>query len=320
MMVLFLGVLSPRLAKAYCVYNAEKSDRTVMIAQLQNGEDFITNTQYLEAFSHGGWSERFVTTLEPGGKSCCNWKNEDCNKGEGRGTSLIFAAIDQGDTGRSENYNAQLCYKVIPAGGALVVTARSGDIFCKEGSHFGRGHGYYHQLNSLSWEMRRTYYDHATVKTRKDEIDWSNVFPGGRKQDGSIQGVCRGYLTPGDRGLLMKIVRGKVNSKEFRSLLLGRLEGDICIGELFGRLVRFDNFEYLTRNTKAKWVKSDGSRASARNAMYAGVDWTGALLNICRVNYKGAIHVGKQWSDQCYIGVEDKGIGVKAPFEILVSH
>jgi hypothetical protein len=264
-----------------------------------------------------------VATLKPGGKSCCNWKNKECNKGN-RDTSLLFGAIDQAKAGGVEKLEAQLCHKVIPAGGALVVTARGGNISCKEGTRYGRGLGYYHQLNSLSWKMRRTIFDQPRAKRRVDKIDWNNVFDGGKLANGKKQGVCRGYLgASGEGGLDMKIVRAiqgkKSRPKNFKGLLLGRLQNDRCIGELFGHQVRFDNFEYLTRGTRAKWVKSDGKRASARNAMYAGVDWTGGLLNICRAKYKGAVHAGKQWSNQCYIGVDGKGIGIRAPFEVLVS-
>jgi hypothetical protein len=119
--------------------------------------------------------------------------------------------------------------------------------------------------------------------------------------------------------VVKKIQGKKVRDKNFNSLLLGRLVNETYIGELFGQEVRFAYFEYRTRGTRAKWVKSDGKRASARYAMYAGVDWTGGLLNICRAKYKGAVHAGKQWRNQCYIGVEGKGVGVKAPFEVLVS-
>lgn len=324
-MVLLMTLVAPRLANAFCVYNDKNSDRTVIISQLhKGGDDFRGSSINLSAFSHGG-SSWFVATLAPGGKSCCNWKNRDCNKGA-RGTSLIFSAIDQAKNVTDENFKAQQCYKTIPAGGALMVTARRGNISCKERSRYGRGHGYYHQLNSLTWKMRRVVHDPNRLsqrKPRKDRIDWNNVFDGGKLANGQKQGVCRGYVTPGDRSLdmiIVKKIQGRnVRDKNFNSLLLGRLENETCIGELFGQQVRFARFEYLTRGTRAKWVKSDGNRASARDAMYAGVDWTGSLLNICRAKYKGAVHAGKQWSDQCYIGVDGKGIGVKAPFEVLVS-
>ncbi|CAN0557200.1 unnamed protein product, partial [Laminaria digitata] len=92
--ILLMTLVVPRLANAFCVYNAKNSDRTVIIAQLQKGgDDFRGSSPNLSAFSHGG-STWFVATLAPGGKSCCNWKNRDCNNGA-RGTSLIFSAIDQ---------------------------------------------------------------------------------------------------------------------------------------------------------------------------------------------------------------------------------
>jgi len=183
---LLLTLLAPRLANAYCVYNSKGSDRTVIIAQLQKGKgDFRGSSAFLSAFSHGG-STWFMATMAPGGKSCCNWKNRDCNNGA-RGTSLIFSAIDQAKNGTDENFKAQQCYKIIPAGGALVVTAKRGNISCKEGSRYGRGHGYYHQLNSLSWKARRVVHDPNRLsqrKVRKDSIDRNNVFDGGKRANG----------------------------------------------------------------------------------------------------------------------------------------
>lgn len=323
--ILAVTMLAPRLANAYCVYNSKNSDRTVMIAQLQKGGgDYRGHPSSLGAYTHG-WSKWFVSTLAPGGKSCCNWKNRDCNNG-GRDTPIIFSAVDQSKTGTDQDFKAQECYKVIPAGGALMVTARRGNISCKERSKYGRDLRYYHQLNKLSWKMRRVVNDAnrlSTRKQRKDRINWNNVFEGGNLADGRKQGICRGYLTPGDRGLDMiiykKITGKKVRDKNAKSLLLGRLENETCIAELFGEQFRFGSFEYLTRGTAAKWVKSDGGRAGSHEAMYAGVDWTGHLLNICRAKYKGAVHPGKQWSNQCYIAVDGKGIGIKPPFEVLVS-
>lgn len=322
--ILLLTLLSPRLANAFCVYNSKNSDRTVMVSQLLNGNTFRKNTSYLEAFSTG-FSSWFVAKLAPNGKSCCNWQNKDCNKGGGRNHSLIFGAIDQAGASKSENFKAEMCHGIIPAGGALVVTAKGGKITCRAGSSYGRNLGYYHPLNNLSWKMRRSHYDRmSNPSTRTDKVDWPNVFAGGKLPNGKKLGVCRAYLTAGDRGLDMQIVRAiqgkKTKPKNSKSLLLGYLEDTKCVGELHGVQFRFSgNYEYLVRGTRAKWVKSDGGQASSRDAMYAGVDWTSHLLNICRAKYKGGVYAGKQWRDHCYIGIGGKGVGVKAPFEVLVS-
>lgn len=327
-MVLLLTLLSPRLANAYCVYNAKNSDRTVTIAQIQKGEQFRNNYGDLQAFQSTS-GRFFAATLKPGGKSCCNWREKDCNSG-GRNHSLIFAAVDQdvqpkmlGSGTDEEVWRAEMCQGIIPAGGALVVTAKGGGISCKAGSKYGQGLGYYHPLNNLAWKMRRPLSDRMSGRKRVDKVDWNNVFDGGKLADGSKQGVCRGYLTPGDRSLQMKFVKAmqgkKLSPKNSKGLVLGRLENDICIAELFGGELRFGVFEYLVRGTRAKWVKSDGKRAGSRTAMYAGVDWTTKLLNICRAKYKGGVHPGKQYGDQCYIAVDGKGFGVRAPFEVLVK-
>jgi hypothetical protein len=39
-MILLVTLLAPRLANAFCIYNSKGSDRTVMIAQLEIGNDF----------------------------------------------------------------------------------------------------------------------------------------------------------------------------------------------------------------------------------------------------------------------------------------
>ncbi|MFT5485963.1 MAG: hypothetical protein ACI9JL_002418 [Paracoccaceae bacterium] len=322
-MVLLLTLLSPRLANAFCVYNSKNSDRTVMISQFLNGNTFRTNTGYLEAFGTG-FSSWFVTKLAPNGKSCCNWQNKDCNKGGGRNHSLIFGAINQSGTSKSETFKAQMCHGVIPAGGALVVTAKGGKITCRAGSKYGRDLGYYHPTNSLSWKMRHKHYDRMyTPSQRADKVDWPNVFAGGKLPDGSKLGVCRGYRSALNLDWQQKMARGiqgrEKPNKNSKGLILGHLENKICIAEMFGQQVRFGTYEYLVAGTRAKWVKSDGGRASSRNAMYAGVDWTSHLLNICRAKYKGGVYPGKQYGDQCYIAAEGKAFGVRAPFEVLVK-
>ena len=225
---------------------------------------------------------------------------------------------------QDEVWKANLCHGIIPAGGALVVKSRDGNISCKERSKLGHDLGYYQQLNALSWKMRRTYWDSLSTRSRTDDVDWNNVFDGGKLANGSKQGVCRGYISPEyyawDQKLYKKATKQKLQPKNFKSLLLGRLENDTCIGELHGMEVKMSNFEYLTKQTssRVRWVKSDGGRAGKHEAMYAGVDWNTHLLAICRAPYKGAVHAGKQYGNTCRIGVDDKGIGIKAPFEVLV--
>lgn len=326
-MVLVLTFLSPRLASAYCVYNSKNSDRTVTIVQLQNGGKYHENQGDLRAF--GTTSRFFGATLKPGGKSCCNWKEKDCNT-QGRNASLIFGAIDRdvqprmfGSGVRDEVWEAEMCHGIIPAGGALVVTAKGGKISCRERSGYGRDLGYYQPLNNLSWKMRRAHFDRISVRKREDKVGWPKVFAGGKLPDGSKLGVCRGYKTPTMLVWQQKMARSlqgrKKPNKNSKGLLLGHLNNDLCIAEMFGQQVRFGNYEYLVQGTRAKWVKSDGAPASSRNAMYAGVDWTSKLLNICRAKYKGGIYPGKQYGDQCYIAAEGKAFGVRAPFEVLVK-
>jgi hypothetical protein len=321
-MVLLLTLLSPRLANAFCVYNSRNSDRTVTISQLHNGDKFRTNSGSLEAFNTG-LSSWFFTKLAPNSKSCCNWKNKDCNKGGGRNASLIFGAINQSENSRQINYKTEMCHGVIPAGGALVVTAKSGKITCRASSKYGRDLGYYHPTNNLSWKMRRSFYYRMNGRSRTDTVDWPNVFSGGKLPDGSKLGVCRGYRSALNLDWQQKMARGiqgrKKPNKNTKGLILGHLENDICIAEMFGQQVRFGNYEYLVQGTRAKWVKSDGAPASSRKAMYAGVDWTTKLLNICRAKYNGGVYPGKQYGDQCYIAAEGKAFGVRAPFEVLVK-
>lgn len=324
---LLLTLLAPRLANAYCVYNDKNSDRMVTIVQLQNGQQYYDNDGSLTAF--GTTSRFFGATLKPGGKSCCNWKEKDCNT-QGRNASLIFGAIDQdvqprmfGSGVRDEIWRAEMCHGVIPAGGALVVTAKGGKIACRERSGYGRDIGYYHPSNNLTWKMRRAHFDRISARKRDDNVNWSTVFVGGKRPDGSKLGVCRGYKSGTKLDWKQRMARGIQGrsrpNKNSKGLILGQLENKTCIAEMFGQQVRFDNFEYLVKGTRAKWVKSDGNPADSRKGMYAGVDWTSKLLNICRAKHKGGVYPGKQYGDQCYIAAEGKAFGVRAPFEVLVK-
>ncbi len=99
---------------AFCVYN--KTDAEIVATESKGGRGL----------------SRFKATIEPGERSCCNWKNRDCNK-EGKKDSIVEFEVEYIIHLGQDNVTFKTICKDFPikAGGWLEVVGKDRQYQCK---------------------------------------------------------------------------------------------------------------------------------------------------------------------------------------------
>ncbi len=99
---------------AFCIYN--HTDTLIIVDEISGGR----------VLSH------FNEYINPGKKSCCNWKNKGCNKKHKRDSKLKFkVSVGVKTVNGDATAYGDICKNIIKAGGALVVTGKNGHYSCK---------------------------------------------------------------------------------------------------------------------------------------------------------------------------------------------